>query len=69
MDINDSCAAFRIEPPIPDEPTYITIKHGSILMIDNLKKKGVKYLVAISQEELDVEINLSSGIICSDSFF
>ena len=54
----DYCAAFRVEPHIEDELPFITIKAGQILMLDNLVKRGAKYLVAISKDELDKEIKL-----------
>lgn len=59
MSNKDKVVGFRVLPPIPDEPTFITVEVGTILLIDNLKLKGFKYLIAISDEELQEEISAS----------
>jgi hypothetical protein len=66
MDTKERVIAFRILPRIPDEPTFITVKVGSILMIDNLKSKGVRFLVSISDEELQDEITKSNSTLVDE---
>ena len=66
MDTEKKVVAFRVLPRIINEPTFITVGVGSILMIDNLKSKGVRYLVSISEEELQEEIRISNVILADD---
>ena len=67
-DTKKKVAAFRVLPRIIGEPTFITVGVGSILMIDNLKSKGVRFLVAISNDELKEEIKVSEAILSADEF-
>lgn len=67
MDTENKVVAFRILPRISGEPTFITVGIGSILMIDNLKSKGVRFLVAISDKELKEEISISESILADES--
>ena len=58
MDTNygDDVKAFRLLPGIDGELPFIIVNTKSIIMIDALKNKGVKYLVAISSKELEEDI-------------